>query len=272
MCIFIIEKMNIGDAVDLIQYSESEWKGDTQKAVVIKQAYKELPSITNCNNIRAIRGDNYCAIRGCVYQMLTCGSMDASKLPGMMCIIDTLHELYEDPSSGLSQWTFANRLKCTGENKLSTLCRCVLTLFSKLSTYKEREEMTLNLLNAHPDTDIEIMEGVKLLMLVKAVELFRDNQKGKDLPIFANLMFARDTSDSISKFVLNHLNPVGDSSGLEQVEMCLLGQTISTIIRVARLSHFGAEDFLCDFPSRENDWPSIYLLAEDDRHYNVPTP
>lgn len=53
--------------------------------------------------------------------------------------------------------------------------------------------------------------------------------------------------------------------------MCLLGHCLGMKLRVARLDHHGQEDFDCTFPDEApEDWPSAYLLAEDDRHYNVP--
>lgn len=56
-----------------------------------------------------------------------------------------------------------------------------------------------------------------------------------------------------------------------QVEMCLLGHCLGVKLRVARLDHFGQEDFDCCFPDdAPGNWPDCCLLAEDDRHYNVP--
>ncbi|KAK7506795.1 hypothetical protein BaRGS_00001646, partial [Batillaria attramentaria] len=57
------------------------------------------------------------------------------------------------------------------------------------------------------------------------------------------------------------------------VEMCLLGHSLGVKLRVARLDHHGQEDFDVSFPDEApDDWPSAFLLAEDDRHYNVPVP
>ena len=56
-------------------------------------------------------------------------------------------------------------------------------------------------------------------MLVDAVKLNTANMAGQDVPVFVWLMFARDTSETVDKFVTNHLNCVGDSGGLEQVRM-----------------------------------------------------
>lgn len=53
--------------------------------------------------------------------------------------------------------------------------------------------------------------------------------------------------------------------------MCLLGYTLGVKIRVLRLAQSGQDDFNCVFPEEmPSDWPEVGLLAEDDRHYNVP--
>ena len=83
--------------------------------------------------------------------------------------------------------------------------------------YSDREERTAALLNSDAQCDLELMEGVKLLMLLKAIDLHKDMSQGNEVPIFVWLMFARDTSETIELFVKNHLNPVGDIAGLEQV-------------------------------------------------------
>ena len=55
--------------------------------------------------------------------------------------------------------------------------------------------------------------------------------------------------------------------------MCLLGFALGVKIRVLRLAQFGQQDFDCIFPEDvPADWPVVNLIAEDDRHYNVPLP
>ena len=55
--------------------------------------------------------------------------------------------------------------------------------------------------------------------------------------------------------------------------MYLLGHTLGVHIQVIRLSHFGQEDFVAYYPDDAgNNWPQVSLIAEDDRHYNVPVP
>ena len=56
-----------------------------------------------------------------------------------------------------------------------------------------------------------------------------------------------------------------------QVEMCLLGYSLGVRIRVLRLHRFNADDFVAYYPEDGTEsWQIITLIAEDDRHYNVP--
>ena len=77
------------------------------------------------------------------------------------------------------------------------------------------------MLNSSAQSDLELMEGAKLLMLLNIIDLHKDLSQGNDVPVFAWLMFARDTSETVEQFVKNHLNPVGESGGLEQVKISL---------------------------------------------------
>lgn len=53
--------------------------------------------------------------------------------------------------------------------------------------------------------------------------------------------------------------------------MCLLGYSLGVRIRVFRLQQFGEEDFISFYPEDGTDtWPVVSLIAEDDRHYNIP--
>ena len=61
------------------------------------------------------------------------------------------------------------------------------------------------------------MEATKTLMMLTAIKLHQDYTADKPVPTFVWLMFARDTSLDPKSFFENHLNPVGDAAGLEQV-------------------------------------------------------
>lgn len=56
-----------------------------------------------------------------------------------------------------------------------------------------------------------------------------------------------------------------------QVEMFLLAYAVRHTIQVYRLSKYGTEEFITVYPTDPpGDWPVVTLIAEDDRHYNVP--
>jgi ubiquitin thioesterase otulin len=89
------------------------------------------------------------------------------------------------------------------------------------STIGDREETLATLLNSDPTLDLHLVEAVKLHMLQCAMELHRGNSSGSDdVPLFAMLMFARDTSETPKDLMNNHLREVGNSGGLEQVKCC----------------------------------------------------
>lgn len=56
-----------------------------------------------------------------------------------------------------------------------------------------------------------------------------------------------------------------------KVEMFLLGYTLECTIQVYRLYKADTEEFVTFYPDdHRDDWPSVCLVTEDDRHYNVP--
>lgn len=56
-----------------------------------------------------------------------------------------------------------------------------------------------------------------------------------------------------------------------QVEMFLLAYAVHHSIQVYRLSKHNTEEFVTVYPTDPpEDWPTVTLIAEDDRHYNVP--
>lgn len=58
---------------------------------------------------------------------------------------------------------------------------------------------------------------------------------------------------------------------LVQVEMFLLGYALQCTIQVYRLYKADTEEFVTYYPDDHKDeWPSVCLVTEDDRHYNVP--
>ncbi|PNI42211.1 OTULIN isoform 2, partial [Pan troglodytes] len=55
------------------------------------------------------------------------------------------------------------------------------------------------------------------------------------------------------------------------VEMFLLAYAVRHTIQVYRLSKYNTEEFITVYPTDPpKDWPVVTLIAEDDRHYNIP--
>ena len=52
--------------------------------------------------------------------------------------------------------------------------------------------------------------------------------------------------------------------------MILLGHTLKIVIIVMRLHQVDEQDFIAEFPDDlEDPEDKVYLVAEDDRHYNA---
>ena len=67
------------------------------------------------------------------------------------------------------------------------------------------------------EIEIRLLEAIKFLMFYQATLLYRKMKANKDVPIFAVIMFARDSCADPWHFMTKHLNYVGDTGGLEQV-------------------------------------------------------
>lgn len=51
----------------------------------------------------------------------------------------------------------------------------------------------------------------------------------------------------------------------------MLGYTLECTIQVYRLYKADTEEFITYYPDdHKDDWSSVCLVTEDDRHYNVP--
>lgn len=86
-----------------------------------------------------------------------------------------------------------------------------------LPTREQREKRVINLFNTNATFDIELMEGLKIMMMLEAVSLHQKIRDGEEVAIFAHLLFARETSETVGDLLKNHLNCIGDSGGMEQV-------------------------------------------------------
>ncbi|XP_069898303.1 ubiquitin thioesterase otulin isoform X2 [Dipodomys merriami] len=182
-------------------------------------------------SIRRVRGDNYCALRATLFQAMS----QLAELPPWL----------QDPE--LTLWAGLAEMRTAEARQIAC------------------DELFTN------EEEYSLYEAVKFLMLNRAIELYDDKEKGKEVPFFSVLLFARDTSNDPGQLLRNHLNQVGHTGGLEQVEMFLLAYAVRHTIQVYRLSKYNTEEFITVYPTdAPRDWPVVTLIAEDDRHYNVP--
>ncbi|XP_066886908.1 ubiquitin thioesterase otulin isoform X2 [Kogia breviceps] len=179
--------------------------------------------------------------------------------------------------SWIKQWKLGLKLEGKSEEDLVDKMKESLALLRKKWTglaelrTAEARQIACDELFTNEEEEYSLYEAVKFLMLSRAIELYDDKEKGREVPFFSVLLFARDTSGDPGQLLRNHLNQVGHAGGLEQVEMFLLAYAVRHTIQVYRLSKYSTEEFLTVYPTDPpRDWPVVTLIAEDDRHYNVP--
>ncbi|KAM6971566.1 ubiquitin thioesterase otulin [Tautogolabrus adspersus] len=268
------DRCSLAPAVDILGYSEREWKGNTAKSTLIRKGYKEMSQ--KFGSLRRVRGDNYCALRATLFQALS----HSTELPVWLQEEDItmLPKQLEAQEGLISQWTFPGEclLGDGTEDAIAQLKGYVELLKNKwraavdCSSASERQQLCERVFQGGEE-ELGLLEALKLLMLSRAVELHGCMQAGGDVPLFCWLLFARDSSDCPRSFLSNHLRHVGLSAGLEQVEMFLLGYALQCTIQVYRLYKADTEEFVTYYPDdHKDDWPSVCLVTEDDRHYNVP--
>lgn len=267
-------RCSLGPAMDVLSYSEREWRGNTAKSALIRKGYQELSQ--KFGSLRRVRGDNYCALRATLFQVLSHSTQPPSWLQedGFA----TLPEQLEAQEGLVSQWRFP--AECLGaEGTVDATLKLqgyVEQLWSKwraaadCPSAAERRRLCERAFQGG-EGELGLLEALKLLMLGRAVQLHGQMSAGADVPLFCWLLFARDSSECPRSFLANHLGRVGLGAGLEQVEMFLLGYALQCTIQVYRLYKADTEEFVTYYPDDHRDeWPCVCLVTEDDRHYNVP--
>uniref|UniRef100_A0A672H1Z2 OTU deubiquitinase with linear linkage specificity a n=1 Tax=Salarias fasciatus TaxID=181472 RepID=A0A672H1Z2_SALFA len=268
------DRCSLSPAVDTLLYSEREWKGNTAKSALIKKGYKEMSQ--RFGGVRRVRGDNYCALRATLFQVLS----HSTHLPAWLQdhSFTSLPQQLAAQEGLISQWTFPGEcLQGDGAGDATQQLGGYLELLQNkwraavdCASASERQQLCERVFRGGEE-ELGLLEALKLLMLSRAVELHGRMQAGDDVPLFCWLLFARDSSDCPHAFLANHLSHVGLSAGLEQVEMFLLGYALQCTIQVYRLYKAETEEFVTFYPDdHKDDWPSVCLVTEDDRHYNVP--
>lgn len=83
-----------------------------------------------------------------------------------------------------------------------------------------REQYLLALLNHSPEMDHSLLEGLKILMVLKAIELFSERAGHKDVPSFVLQLFAKESSKSLESFFTSHINVIGNTRPMRAVSFC----------------------------------------------------
>ncbi|KAG7488779.1 hypothetical protein MATL_G00038170 [Megalops atlanticus] len=268
------DKSSVAPAVDILSYSQREWKGNTAKSTLIRKGYTELSR--TFGDVRRVRGDNYCALRATLFQVLS----QSNKLPAWLQEDDItlLPEKLVTEEDLIEGWRFPleQREEAKTGGAVEQLKHCLQLLqkrwraAAKAGSEEERRRLCEEVFQGGEE-EYALLEALKLLMLSSATELHARMRRNDDVPIFCWLLFARDSSTCPRTFLTNHLSHVGFSGGLEQVEMFLLGYTLQQTIQVYRLYMADTEEFITYYPDdHKEDWPHVCLVTEDDRHYNVP--
>ncbi|KAM5264477.1 ubiquitin thioesterase otulin [Ctenodactylus gundi] len=265
-------KLSVAPEMDIMDYCKKEWRSNTQKAMCMKKGYEEVAQ--RFTSIRRVRGDNYCALRATLFQAMS----QLAELPlwlrdpELMLLPEKLISKY----SWIRQWKLGLKFDGRSEDLVEKIKASLILLRKKWAGLAEMRtaearQMACDELFSSEEEEYSLYEAVKFLMLNRAIELYDDKEKGKDVPFFSVLLFARDTSNDPGQLLRNHLNQVGHTGGLEQVEMFLLAYAVRHTIQVYRLSKYNTEEFVTVYPTdAPKDWPVVTLIAEDDRHYNIP--
>ncbi|XP_053164718.1 ubiquitin thioesterase otulin-like [Hemicordylus capensis] len=269
---FSENKLSVAPEVYIMDYCQKEWRGNTSHAKCIRKGYEAVSH--KFISIRRVRGDNYCAVRATLFQALS----QANQLPD--CLRDedimSLPEKLIVKYDWITQWQLRQRWTRKVENLIDEIKECLVLLrrkwqlVSEIKTFAERQAACDELFKGDED-EYSLYEAVKFLMLNTAIRLYEDNERGEEVPVFSWLLFARDTSSNPSQLMENHLNQLGHTGGLEQVEMFLLAYALQHTIQVYRLYKYSTDEFITLYPNDpEEAWPVVTLITEDDRHYNIP--
>ncbi|XP_061660915.1 uncharacterized protein LOC133492562 isoform X2 [Syngnathoides biaculeatus] len=117
-------RCSLGPVVDILSYSEREWRGNTAKSALIRKGYKELSQ--SFAGVRQVRGDNYCALRATLFQVLS----QASQVPAWLQE-DDVGEGLQDLSELMALWTFPGEAQAQPD-VTQRLQSCVEILRNKL--------------------------------------------------------------------------------------------------------------------------------------------
>lgn len=265
-------RLSVAPEMDIMDYCKKEWRGNTEKAMCMRKGYEEVSQ--KFTSIRRVRGDNYCALRATLFQAMS----QLAELPPWLQDLELilLPEKLINKYTWIKQWKLGLKFDGKSEDLVERIKESLALLRTKWVSLAameaaEARQTACDELFTNEEEEYSLYEAMKFLMLARAIQLYEDKETGKEVPFFSVLLFARDTSNDPEQLLRNHLNQVGHTGGLEQVEMFLLAYAVRHTIQVYRLSKYNTEEFITVYPTDPpKDWPMVTLIAEDDRHYNIP--
>lgn len=266
-------RSSLAPAVDILAYSEREWKGNTAKSALIRKGYGEMSR--SFSALKQVRGDNYCALRATLYQVLATSTKMPTWLQDEGFL--SLPEVIEDREHLIGGWVFPPVCTWGSEKNSVERLKHYLDLLKKkwqataaCESPEERQSLCERVFQGGEE-EYGLLEALKFLMLAKAIELHGNMVADQEVPVFCWLLFARDTSENPQTLLANHLSQIGFSGGVEQVEMFLLGYALQHTIQAFRLYMTDTVEFVTHYPDdHKQEWPCVCIVTEDDRHYNVP--
>ncbi|NXX87884.1 OTUL thioesterase, partial [Centropus bengalensis] len=265
-------KLSVAPEIDIVEYCRKEWRGNTPVAKRMRKGYEAVAH--KFASIRRVRGDNYCALRATLFQALS----QATQLPSWLQSEDftMLAENLLSKYDWIKEWQLKEKMARKMGEISDEIREYLILLREKWKNISEIEDLVekqeaCDKLFTNEEEEYSLYEALKFLMLNTAIRLYNDDKNGRSVPVFSWLLFARDTSSNPCQLMHNHLNHIGHSGGLEQVEMFLLAYALQYTIQVYRLYKYGTDEFITLYPNDpEEDWPVVTLITEDDRHYNIP--
>ncbi|XP_069816356.1 inactive ubiquitin thioesterase OTULINL isoform X2 [Dendropsophus ebraccatus] len=267
--------LSVNAEVDMLSYCSKKWKGEALNAKQMRKAYADVYWRHNIKTLQPVKEDNYCMLRAVMFQVFS----QAIPFPGWMKEKDILKLpeklLYSQGCNWIQQFSFGPE-KYAGPKVYGKLRSC-LELFKNewldFCASKDRVERNKMCRSFFSDETKEnkVYEALKFIMLYLVIEAHENLKTEEQIPSFFHFLFSQDTCTDPLSYMMNHLNMVGDTVGMEQAELCLVGYALEVRIKVLRLTKFNTEDFKRIYPAdHKRDWHEITLMTDNDQHYNIP--
>ncbi|XP_018413961.1 PREDICTED: inactive ubiquitin thioesterase FAM105A [Nanorana parkeri] len=267
--------LSVNAEVDVLSYCSKKWKGEAPNVTYMRKAYEELYRKHHIKSMQYVKQDNYCVLRAVMFQVFSQGI----PFPGWMREKDILKLpeklLYSQGCNWIQQFSFGHE-KYTGPKVYGKLRSCLESFKNQWTEFyncKDRAERNRLCKSVFSDEDTEhkLYEALKFVMLYLVIDAYENIKSAQHSPCFFHFLFSRDISADPLSYMMNHLNAVGDASGLDQADICLVGYALEVKIKLFRLAKFNTEDFEMYYPEDyKRDWNEISLMTDDDQHYIIP--